>query len=161
MKRRQFITVAAGATAFGLAGCLGDSDADTSSPEGVIESWYTLYEDVDDEDEYIDAARDLLHSESPWHGMFDLAEEFDEEGDEDIEEVELERLDVEVVQENLDASDIQGRMELFFQAEEGAIEAVAASDNALVEAEVEFSDGEIEQSEHVVAEEGGEWLIFV
>lgn len=160
MERRQFIVAAGAATVIGLSGCLGDSDADTSSPEGVVESWYRLYETADSEDEYIDAATDLLHSQSPWHELFEFAREFDEETDEDIEEIEIERLDVTVIEENLDEAAIQQHLG-FFDVEEDVIAAVAASNNAIVEAEVELSNGEREEAEHLVAEEDGEWLIFV
>jgi len=142
-----------------VAGCSGsDNGIDTSSPDAVVESFYTTANELDtdaDSDEILDEVGDALHSESP---LRDLLEETGDEETDEEEDEELENVDVEVTEEDLTVEEVEQRVG-FFEIDDDAIEDIA-EENAVVAGTIESED-EQEEIEHLTATEDGEWKIVL
>lgn len=164
MDRRNFIAALGAGTAFAIAGCSGDdggSNVDTSSPEAVVESFYKVSDDLDQDsssDEILDAWEPMLHSASPYT---EFIEEMDDEdtgtGTETEEQQNLESVETEVTKEDLSAEELSARPGFFDMSEE-ELNAIAA-ENAVVSATVKYEDIDTQEREHVTATEDGDWLI--
>ena len=148
MERRQFLGVVAASSAT-LAGCLGlggddGADADTSSPEAAVETWYEAQNEGDE-----DLADAVLHSRSPQRPF--ETRPAPAGGAANVESTTI-------VAENLAAEEID--QEVRFELEEETVTAVAETENAVVEVEISFeSDIPGQTHRHLVARERGEWRV--
>jgi hypothetical protein len=170
MERRQYLTIVAGVGATTLAGCSGTGGGtDTSSPEAVVESYYTISDSWDQDtsiDDISDSLSPVLHSASP---IIDLIEssknESDEEeqdenaGEEPSEQKNLDSVETEVTQENLTVDELNEAAYTLFLSE-GEIESIA-DENALVDATVNYENAATGEEEFLTATESDEWLIVI
>lgn len=140
MDRRTLLATGATAATLALAGCLGGDDQ--GSPEGVAEAYYNA--------ETEDAIRALMHRYSAMEPSLPGGS------------IEISLAgEPEVVEENLDADEIQARVRTVLRA---GVDDVADSDNAIVESPIEIhldaGTGEGEDQIFVAVDaEDDEWAL--
>ncbi|MFT4946497.1 MAG: hypothetical protein ACI8TL_000733 [Natronomonas sp.] len=169
MDRRKFITAIGASTAVAVAGCSdggssnggggGGNDADTSSPTAIVESFYEASDEVDEDastDEILDAVDPYLHSASPFPDVIRESEDSD-----DSQTRSLESISTEIIEENVDESALNNQYGLsFFDVSEDDVAAVA-EENAIVEGQLSYDNGDDQQVQHITATEGGDWLLVL
>lgn len=164
MDRRTFILAVGTGTIATLAGCNslggggGSGDADTGSPESVVESFYDIGDGLDPEssaDEIVDAISPVLHSASPLPELLEQSE--DENEDNQLNDIDS--IETEVTQENLTVAELEEYGLGVFGVSDEDIESIA-EENAIVNASVEYAEAEAEEVEHVTATEDGDWLLI-
>lgn len=164
MHRRTFLTAVGATATVATAGCLG-GNGDTDDPESVIEEYYDIIAEMDSP-EAVEAGigdlEDISHSLSPLPEFIGDAADGDEE---DFEEMTIESLEIEMVDENLSAEEIEENADgIGFFLDEEEVAEVADAENAFLEAEVAATtDGETEEAndQWLVAQEDGDWLIVL
>jgi hypothetical protein len=169
MQRRMFIATAGAVATVGAAGCLGGSggdgdDLDTSSPEGVVESFYELSDEIPEDasgEEVIDTLDPTLHSGSP------LRERFvdGESGSEDSAEYGLTNVDLvesEVTKENLRKETLKQDYLAVSDISEDVLDSIA-DENAIVKARMALEQRDEADFEYdwLTATEDGDWQILV
>lgn len=175
MYRRELLGATVGATVTFTAGCLGNGDDTTTSdrpdgdPDAVVEEYYELsanIETVEEYEQFTDAVKGLLHSESP---IRDALEQTPTQEELDEEEAELEGVQTAVIEEHLDADAIDEQFQLaqFIpdEAEREATREQLTTANAHIEATLEISVPDVENEELVenwlVVAEADEWRVFI
>jgi len=161
MNRRKFTLLFATSATAAVAGCGGGgggSDADTSSPEAVVESYYRAANEVETDtgaEEAIETIRPFFYEDSP---LFELIRASLEENG--VQETQnLDTIETTVIDENLGTEAlINDRGLTSTNLSEGEIETIA-EENALVEASVEYEDAEDVTQQHLTATADGDWLI--
>lgn len=161
MHRRQCLTIVAGVGSTALAGCSGlGGGADTSSPEAVVESFYTITDGFDENtstDDVLDSLDPIFHSASPVIDIIEATE--DEDGGEGATEpTNLGSVETEVAEENLGVDELNEYGLGLLDISDENIESIA-EENALVDTTVEYEDAETEETEFLTATESGEWLM--
>ena len=161
MNRRKFTLLLATSATAAVAGCGGGgggSDADTSSPEAVVESYYRAANEVESDtsaEEAIETIRPFFYEGSP---LFELIRaSLEEDGVQETQN--LENIETTVTDENLGTETlIDDRGLESSSLSEDEIEAIA-EENALVETSVEYEDAQGGTQEHLTATTDGDWLI--
>lgn len=162
MERRSFLTAAGTTAAIALSGCFGDGTTD--DPESIIEEYYELVQDAargDDLDGVIASLEDIAHPTSPIPDW--VEEDFD---DDDYGDGELESVQTEIVEANLEKADLEEIDWIYLWLEE-YLDDLAALENRIVGADVEWSGDEVEPEYEnyterwFVVEEDGDWLLVI
>ena len=160
MDRRQFLLTTAVAPFVGLVSLTGGVRGNTDNPAGVVRLWYDA---VDKQNpEIVDAA---VHSESD-RKLDDEDEQSneDENGDAGLTAETMVRVNsTEILKEGLNESELGGRL-LWTHIDDETISDLAATENALVGVEVSYerlTEERIEENEHIVAMEDGDWQLVL
>lgn len=168
MNRRKFILTVGAGTTVAVAGCSdggdegsggnGGNNADTSSPEGIVESFYRTSDEIGSDastDEILDVMGPFLHSASP---IPDLLEESSGD-DSNSEDRSLNSVSTEVIEEDVGEATLAEDYSLGLAGVSESDIAAIAEGNAIVEASVEYDNGDSQSPRHVTATESGDWLI--
>ena len=137
------------------------TDADTSSPIAAVESFYQLSYNIEQDasvEELIDAIDPLVHSVSPIPDLIRGAEDSD---DESVSR-SVETINTEVAKQNLDEATLNQEFGLSrtYNFSEDEV-ATIAEENAIVEGEVSYDNGDNQQIRHITATEDGDWVIVL
>jgi hypothetical protein len=168
MNRRKLIATVGAGTVVAVAGCSdggssgggGGNNADTSSPTAVVESWYEKSNELGQDastDEVLDAIDPFLHSVSPIPDALREAEDSNNES----EDRSLDNISTEVIEENVDENTLNNEFSLsFFNVSEDDV-ATIAEENAIVEGQISYDNGDEQQVQHITAPENGDWLLVL
>jgi len=178
MNRRKFMITADVGTTVAVAGCSDggtdtdtnsgdststdvdtssgdstDTDADTSSPIAAVESFYQLSYNIEQDasvEELIDAVDPLVHSVPPIPDLIRGAEDSDNES----VSRSIETINTEVAEQNLDEATLNQEFGLSrtYNFSEDEV-ATIAEENAIVEGEVSYDNGDNQQIRHITATE--------
>lgn len=161
MNRRKFTLLLATSATAGVAGCGGGgggSDADTSGPEAVVESYYRAADEIEVDasaEEAIDAISPFFYEGSPLLEL--IRTSLEENGVQGAQN--LENIETTITDENLGTETLIDERDLGSSSlSQGEIEAIA-EENALVEASPEYEDAQGQTQQHLTATTDEEWLI--
>jgi hypothetical protein len=159
MERRKFLLTTAVVPFVGLVSLTRGVRGNTDNPEDVVRLWYDAVDKQNPE-----MAEFALHSESDL-SLKDVTRETDEEGEEGEAELTADTMvrveSTELLEEGLDESELSGRL-LWNDIDDEAISELAASETAVVRAEVSYErlgEQQTEENEHVVVVEDGGWQV--
>jgi hypothetical protein len=167
MNRRKFIMTIGAATAAAAAGCSNNGNGvDTSSPEAVVESYYQAVDELESdsgEDVILNKIEPVMHSASPIPDLIEASFNSSENTDSPDENTEsqarsLDSVSTEVVEEDVGEEALTQNYGIGFFVSETDIPGIV-EENAIVEANVEYDNGDTARAEHVTATENGDWLI--
>lgn len=184
MNRRKFMITVGMSSTVAVAGCSGGdtgadtssdgnddadtssggdtgTDVDTSSPTATVESFYQVsYETEQDAsvEESIDTIDPLVHSVSP---IPDSIREAEGSNTESVSR-SLDTISTEVADQDLDETTLNQEFGLsrIYDFSEDDI-ATIAEENAIVEGEASYDNGDNQQIKHITATEGGDWVIVI
>lgn len=163
MRRRKFMALVGATTVTSVAGCIGGDSGSGGNPGSVVEEFYEVASENQDDAEALQSEADpLLHSKSPIRGALQFFVAAQSSEDAETQQKNFDGVSVEVLNEDLSADEIKENFDVSMsdQINDDLIESVAG-ENAHVESTVDYEDGSSETDEWLVVKEDGDWVILI